>query len=81
MNIAGGVIIYLLLWWTVFFAVLPWNVHGSWEAPEKQVKGTDPGAPQDAQVWRKMKRTTWISALAWLVVFGIIQSGVISYRD
>ncbi len=81
MNIAGAIIVYLLLWWSIFFMVLPWNIKGSWENPETQIKGQDPGAPQDPQLWAKFKRTSWIAAIAWIVVAAILMSGIINFRD
>jgi len=82
MNIAGGIVVYLILWWTIFFAVLPWGVRGLWEDPDKaQPRGAEPGAPQDPQLMRKVLRTTWITAIVWLIVFAVIQSGIIDYRD
>lgn len=81
MTIAGGIIIYLIIWWTTFFAVLPWGVRGVWEDPKASPQGAEQGAPQDPQLWRKVKRTSWIAALFWLVVFAVIQSGIIDYRD
>ena len=81
MNIAGGVIVYLLLWWTIFFMILPWGVRGRWENPDQHVEGTDPGAPQDPQLWQKVKRTSMFAAFAWLVVAAVIVSGIFDFRD
>jgi hypothetical protein len=44
MNPAGAIVIYVLIWWSVFFAVLPWGVRGRWESDDDGVKGADPGA-------------------------------------
>ncbi len=82
MNIAGGIVIYLIIWWTVLFAVLPWGVRSVWEDdPNNHPAGADQGAPQDPQLKRKAIRTTWMSAIIWVIVFIVIQSGIIDYRD
>ena len=81
MNLAGAIIIYLLLWWTVFFAVLPWGVRGVWEEPDEHVKGAEQGAPQTPQLKQKFIRTTWISAILWCFVAAIVVSGIFDFRQ
>ena len=81
MNIIGAVIIYILLWWSVFFAVLPWGVRGRWESPEDGVRGADPGAPQAPALKKKIKQTSLIALGLWVITCAIIMSGVIDFRD
>ncbi len=81
MGPVGGVILYLIIWWAVFFAVLPWGVRGSWEEPNSAPNGADRGAPVNPQLKRKFIQTCWISALIWAVAALVITSGVIDYRD
>ena len=42
MSLADGALIYLLWWWVILFAVLPWRVSPPTEVP----KGHDAGAPE-----------------------------------
>ena len=81
MSIAGAIIIYLLIWWCVFFTVLPQNVQSIWEDPGKDVPGVERGAPRDPQLKAKFLRTSWISALIWLPVALIVASGLINFRQ
>ncbi|MDP3660603.1 DUF1467 family protein [Phenylobacterium sp.] len=62
-----GVAIYLTIWWTVLFAVLPLGTISHAEAGIDKGDGGDPGAPVDPKLKRKFFTTTWISA----VVFGV----------
>jgi predicted secreted protein len=62
-----GVAIYLTIWWTVLFAVLPFGVTSHYEAGIDKGDGGDPGAPVDPKLKQKAFTTTWISA----VVFGL----------
>ena len=39
------VAIYFLIWWIVFFAMLPLGVKSQHEAQVEFERGTDPGAP------------------------------------
>jgi predicted secreted protein len=81
MNPAGAIVIYVLIWWSVFFAVLPWGVRGRWESDDDGVKGADPGAPAAPQLGRKALITTAIATALWAVAVLIIMSGVIDFRD
>jgi predicted secreted protein len=59
--------IYLIIWWTVLFAVLPLGTKTYAEAGIKVTDGGDPGAPVDPKLGRKAFTTTWVS----LIVFGL----------
>ncbi|MFN3522977.1 MAG: DUF1467 family protein [Phenylobacterium sp.] len=64
---------YLVLWWTVLFAVLPIGVQSHHEAGIDRGDGGDPGAPVDPKLKRKFITTTWVSAvlfvLVWLTIY------------
>jgi len=81
MNPVGGVIIYVLIWWCVFFAVLPLGVKGRWESESDGVAGADPGAPDRPDLKRKVILASVIAAGVWAVVAAVIVSGVIDFRD
>ena len=68
MGIATVIAIYLTVWWTVLFAVLPFGVQSHAEAGVDP-QGGDPGSPVNPNLKRKFITTTWISAL---VVAGIL---------
>jgi predicted secreted protein len=71
MTIATGIAIYLTIWWTILFAVLPIGSKSFAEAgidPE----GGDPGAPVNPNLKRKFITTTWVSAILMLVLVGVI---------
>jgi len=60
--------IYLTVWWTVLFVVLPLGARSHHEAELQAPAGTDPGAPVVHNLRRKLLTTTWVSALVWLGV-------------
>ena len=57
--------IFLLIWFVVLFAVLPWGVRQQ-NNPEP---GHDPGAPVQPMLWRKAMWTTVISLLIWGIYY------------
>ena len=69
MQWLSQVMIYVLIWFVVLFAVLPWGVRQSSD-PEP---GHDPGAPVNPNLWRKAIVTTVISLLLWGVYFYVTQ--------
>jgi predicted secreted protein len=77
MGLGTGIAIYLTIWWTVLFAVLPLGVVSHAEAGIDKGDGGDPGAPVDPKLKRKFLTTTWISALVFLVVLGLVQFHVV----
>ncbi len=73
MNWFTGVCIYLTIWWTVLFAVLPLGVTSHAEAGIDLGDGGDPGAPVDPKLKRKFITTSWISAVLFLAVWLTIE--------
>lgn len=80
MNPVTGVMTYLVLWWLVFFAVLPFGVRGQWEQGEV-AHGSEPGAPAHPMLWRKVLWTSAITAVIWLVLFLIFSLGLLDVSD
>jgi predicted secreted protein len=62
MSLFTQVSIYLTIWWTVLFAILPIGVTSHAEAGVDP-QGGDPGAPVNPNLKRKFITTTWVSAL------------------
>ena len=68
--------IYLTIWWTVLFAVLPIGMQTRAEAGLPN-DGSDPGAPVDPKLKKKFFTTTWISAIVFAVLWLVIHFHVI----
>ena len=76
-TIAFYLAIYFILWWLVFFAVLPWGVRSQHEAGEG-VPGSDPGAPVSHRLLFKMAMTTLISAALFAAGYAVWRAGWIT---
>ena len=81
MNIGGAIVIYVIVWWLIFFALLPMGVTSRWEGPDDGVKGAEPGASTDPQLKKKAIRATLIAFGVSAVIIGVIMSGVIDFRE
>ncbi len=77
MDIITAIIIYLLVWWTVLFTVLP---HGN--APENTVtSGHATSAPANPRLKKKFLITTLLSFVIWAVIVAIIHYSGFSFYD
>ena len=64
-----SICVYLTIWWTVLFAVLPLGVKSHAEAGIDLGDGGDPGAPVDPKLKRKFITTSWVSAIVFALLW------------
>lgn len=72
-----GCVVYLLIWWTVLFAVLPIGVRPAAD-PDPQAGWR--GAPEHPRLLRKVVMTTLIAAVVWIAADLLISSDYMSFR-
>lgn len=77
MNIFTGIIVYLLVFWTVLFMVLPWGnrAHAS---PEAGMAGS---APANPRIKQKFLITFVISTVIWAIIALLIYLEVIDFYE
>ena len=76
MSWATGVMVYIVLWWTVLFAVLPLGVR----RVQDPGRGQERGAPERPQLLRKAIITSIVAAVLWVVFYVLHQADVFSFR-
>ena len=79
MSIAGGIIIYVNLWMVILFMVLPFGVRNQIDSPDFQ-KGTDPGAPVESKMKKKILITTLISTVIFSLILVVDQLDLFNIR-
>ncbi len=62
MPIPLAIAVYITIWFTILFAILPIGVHSQEEAGSV-IPGTEPGAPVAPRLLMKAIATTLVSAL------------------
>ena len=77
MDWLTAVVLYLLIWWVVLFAVLP---IGTRPEPEPDAESGWRGAPIRPHLGRKIVATTVVAALVWGGSVALIEAGWISFR-
>ena len=80
MGPVSALVLYLVIWFLVLLIVLPIRLETQAERGEVE-PGTPEGAPATIDMWKKVRLVTWVSALVWLAIAGIIFSGLITVRD
>ena len=65
MSITGLAIIYIIIWWIVFFAILPIDVDR-----QKSIKidGEDPGSPENPKMLKKFIYCTVITTVLFTLI-------------
>lgn len=80
MSITGGIVLFAVIWFLVFFIVL--QIRPGSQAESGSVEpGTPPGAPADAQIGRKARIATMITVVIWAAIATILLTGAITLRD
>ncbi|MFC3051109.1 DUF1467 family protein [Kordiimonas pumila] len=81
MNIATVILVYVVSWWLVFFAALPVGVRSQHESEEGVTNGTEPGAPTNPNLKKKMLYTTVIAAFITVGYYFFQDSGLVNFRQ
>ena len=69
MGITGSIIVYVLIWWIIFFSVLPVGIQSNKEKFKEKIEGIDPGAPINPKIGKKFLITTLITSIIFIVIY------------
>jgi predicted secreted protein len=78
MTPVTAIAMYVVIWWIVLFAVLPFGVKPT---TEPGGKGQMTGAPEKPMMAKKVLWTSIAAAIVWLIIFAIVQSDLLPVRD
>ena len=73
MGPVTGIAIYLTIWWTALFCILPLGTRSHAEMGIDLKDGGDPGAPVNPNLKKKFITTTWVSAIIFALFWLTIQ--------
>ncbi len=78
MSITGLAIIYIIIWWIVFFAILPIDVER-----EKLIKieGEDQGSPENPKMIKKFIYCTVITTILFIIIYLLIKFEYLNLRN
>ena len=81
MSITGSIIIYVMIWWIIFFSVLPIGIKSNKEVFKETLQGSDPGAPKNPKIARKFLITTLITSIFFIMIYYIVNLGFFNLRN
>ncbi|MBU0723564.1 MAG: DUF1467 family protein [Alphaproteobacteria bacterium] len=72
----SGIVVFVIVWWLVFFMMLPVGV----KIPDQPGEGHATSAPEKPMLLKKALITTAIAAVLTAAAFLVIQSEYLSFR-
>ena len=81
MGITGSIIVYVLIWWIVFFSLLPVGIQSKKEKFIEKIEGIDPGAPNNPKIAKKFLITTIITSIIFIVIYYLVESNLLNLRE
>ena len=78
MSATGLAIIFIIIWWVVFFAMLPIDVNR-----EKTViiEGEDAGSPENPRMLKKFIYCTGITSIIFVIIYLLMKYEYLNLRD
>ena len=81
MGITGSIIVYVMIWWIIFFSVLPIGIQSNKEVFKEKIEGIDPGAPKNPKIAKKFFLTTLITSLIFAVIYYLVKVDLLNLRE
>ena len=77
MRTTGLAIIYIIIWWIVFFTILPIDVNR-----QKSIKidGEDTGSPENPKMLKKFIYCTGIKTVIFMIIYLLIKYEYLNLR-
>tara|TARA_Y100000591_G_scaffold275325_1_gene251977 strand:+ start:39 stop:293 length:255 start_codon:yes stop_codon:yes gene_type:complete len=79
-GLTGSIIVYVLIWWIIFFSVLPVGIQSNKEKFKERIDGVDPGAPKNPKIAKKFLITTIITSIIFIVIYYLVEIDLLNLR-
>ena len=77
MSITGSLIVFVLIWWIIFFSLLPIDVD---RKQKEMVEGVDKGSPENTKIIKKIIYTTVITLIIFIGIFMLVKYDYLNLR-
>ena len=77
MSITGSLIIFVLIWWIIFFSLLPIDVD---RKHKEMVEGADKGSPENPKIIKKIIYTSIITSIIFVGIFMLVKYDYLNLR-
>ena len=81
MGITGSIIVYVLIWWMIFFSVLPVGIQPNKQKFKESLDGIDPGAPNNPKIGKKFLITTILTSIIFLLIYYLVKFNFLNLRE
>jgi len=81
MGVTGSIIVYVMIWWIIFFSVLPIGIQSNKEIYKEKIGGNDPGAPKNPRIVQKFLLTTIITSIIFAVIYYLVRIDLLNLRE
>ena len=78
MSITGLAIMYIIIWWIVFFAILPLDVD---RTKFIKIEGEDPGSPENPKMMKKFIICTGITSILFIIIYLLMKFEYLNLRN
>ena len=78
MSITGLAIVYIIIWWVIFFAILPIDVD---RKKNQKIEGEDPGSPENPKMVKKFLYCTGITTVIFIIIYLLIKFEYLNLRN
>ena len=77
MSATGLVIIFIIIWWIVFFTILPIDVN---RQKFTKIDGEDTGSPENPKMLKKFIYCTSITTVIFVIIYLLIKYEYLNLR-
>ena len=81
MGITGSLIVYIIIWWIVFFSILPVGIKSENKQFKENLEGNDPGAPKNPKIGIKFIITTIITTILFFGIYYMVSIDYLNLRE
>ncbi len=78
MSITGSIVIFVILWWIIFFSLLPIDVN---REKKSIIKGSDAGAPENPKIIKKFIYSTLITSILFIIIYILVKYELLNIRN
>jgi len=78
MSATGLAIIYIIIWWVVFFSILPIDVNRN---RKFLVPANEVGAPENPKIIKKFIYCTGITTIIFIIIYLLIKYEYLNLRN
>ena len=81
MSLTGSLVIFIIIWWIVFFSVLPIGIKSQNVKFSDKLEGFDKGAPKNPNIGKKFLITTIITSILFVGIYYTVDNKIFNLRE